>query len=57
MPITTTTQVKVIQNNRTEEESTIYEDNLYLILLGGDQLTAARIRVRNKILAQENTKV
>ena len=25
--ITTTTQVKVIQNDETEEESTIYEDN------------------------------
>ena len=47
--ITTTTQVKVIQNDETEEESTIYEDNVHRILLGGDQLTAARVRGAQRI--------
>ena len=50
--ITTTTQVKVIQNDETEEESTIYEDNVHRILLGGDQLTAARVRGYAQILRE-----
>ena len=47
--ITTTTQVKVVQDNGAEEESIVYEDEVYHLLLGGDQLTAARIRGTQRI--------
>ena len=42
--IMTTTQVRVVQDNDAEEKSTVHEDVVHRLLLGGDQLTAARIR-------------
>ena len=47
--ITTTTQVTVVQDNGAEEESTVYEDVVHRLLLGGHQLTAARIRGAQRI--------
>ena len=39
----------LVQDNGIEEESTIYEDDVHRLILGGDQLTAARIRGSQRI--------